>query len=415
MKNAILLFALLLLAGCNRSASPTLINMQIVDQNGFSEVINSKERLEGMARVNYFSPQPYQKVLRTYSKDASGCSKSILTSYHKNGQLKQYLEAANLRACGSYYEWHSNGQLRIAAHVLSGHADLTFGSEGSWVFDGETCAYNEEGICIARIPYSKGVLEGVSYHYYDCGTLHTTTPFLHGKMHGICYEYAPDGTCLAEEHYCNGIKEGSTKTFWDPSVQKSHEEYHKGLLENATYWDPSGKIIAEVCHKKGWRPCYQEGTLHYMEEIQGGTAEGTIKEYLNGVVIHTWNIHNTIIDGPEWFFNEDGSALLLITWHMGFIQGVSKSWYPCGLLESERYMHQNQKNGPFRAWYENGTTMFIEEYETDKLIEGHYYNINSQIPVSFIENGRGTATLFDGKGRFLRRITYCDGLPMTGI
>ena len=64
------------------------------------------------------------------------------------------------------------------------------------------------------------------------------------------------------------------------------------------------------------------------------------------------------------------------------------------------------------AWYENTSIMFIEEYENDVLIKGSYYKVDDKNPISTIINGNGTATIYDSKGRFIKKITYKDGLPL---
>ena len=67
-----------------------------------SETINSKDRLNAFEKTNFLSAQPYQKVMRVYGKQENGDIKACITSYHPNGQVKQYLESVNNRAFGAY-------------------------------------------------------------------------------------------------------------------------------------------------------------------------------------------------------------------------------------------------------------------------------------------------------------------------
>ena len=56
--------------------------------------------------------------------------------------------------------------------------------------------------------------------------------------------------------------------------------------------------------------------------------------------------------------------------------------------------------------------MFIEEYEDEALIDGKYFHINQRDPISEIMKGNGIATLYDGKGRLIKKIKYKNGNPI---
>lgn len=55
--------------------------------------------------------------------------------------------------------------------------------------------------------------------------------------------------------------------------------------------------------------------------------------------------------------------------------------------------------------------MLMEEYENDVLCKGSYYKLGKKDPISTIQRGSGTATLYDKEGRFLRKINYERGFP----
>ena len=56
--------------------------------------------------------------------------------------------------------------------------------------------------------------------------------------------------------------------------------------------------------------------------------------------------------------------------------------------------------------------MLMEDYEKDLLVNGTYYKKGDKKPVSRIEKGKGTATLYDPDGYFLKKIPYEKGLPL---
>ena len=56
--------------------------------------------------------------------------------------------------------------------------------------------------------------------------------------------------------------------------------------------------------------------------------------------------------------------------------------------------------------------MFIEEYEDDKLVKAQYFRNGKHAPESFVVAGKGTATLFNPEGNFIRKVFYNDGIPI---
>ena len=106
---------------------------------------------------------------------------------------------------------------------------------------------------------------------------------------------------------------------------------------------------------------------------------------------------------------------LYIEWQDDVIQGICRTWYPNGRLESERELLNNQKHGTSSAWYLDGSLMLIEEYENDVLQKGSYLKKGETKPVSTVENGEGTATFFCKDGRFLKRALYHKGQVIDGL
>src|SRR5262245_3027250 len=124
----LLLFLGVLLGSCTRRAEEQIVRLHLVDQNGMSETIQSKERLSRYQKVDFLSPQPFRKVHRVYGRGKDGSTYATLTSYYPNGQLCQYLEIVDARAYGAYREWHPNGQLRLQTEVVGGPADIEAGA-----------------------------------------------------------------------------------------------------------------------------------------------------------------------------------------------------------------------------------------------------------------------------------------------
>ena len=136
----------------------------------------------------------------------------------------------------------------------------------------------------------------------------------------------------------------------------------------------------------------------------------------NGDLCRIYHIQSRIKDGEELEFYP-GSSLerkklrISFFWQEGKIQGVVKTWYPNGELESQKEMSNNKKHGTSTVWYQDGNLMMIEEYDQGKLIRGDYFSTQERSPISRVWKGKGTATLFDSKGRLLQKIPYINGRP----
>lgn len=394
----------------------TCIN--IIDQNGTSETISNLDRLQRYAEVDFLKPQPYQKVLRVFNRDACGDLPSIITSYYPNGVPNQYLEVVNGRAKGTYLEWFSDGTQKISAYVIGGAADLTKCAEETWLFDGLNRAWDEEGRLVAELEYNKGDLHGTSIYYHKNGNPWKRVSCQRGKIEGIVEIFLENGTLFQTIAYTQGIKNGPSIRYWCEGSIASEECYCMGKLINGQYRDREGKKVGGICEGTGIKAVFGKESITELQEYREGHQEGMVKVFAkNGGVVQTYFIKNACKHGEEYWYYEPLTAMskprpkLLLTWYEGKIQGPAKTWFPNGNMESQREMSNNTKNGLSTAWYEDGNLMLIEEYEKDKIVKGEYYKKGDFLPVSQVIDGRGTATLFDPDGSFLRKVEYIRGIP----
>ncbi len=408
----------LLVTGCGFSpeeVDPSKItSINIIDRNGLSETISTKERLSSFDNTDFLSTQPYQKVLRVYGRGKGGDVRSCITSYHPNGQPKQYLEAVNNRAMGIYREWFSNGQLKIDAHVIGGSADLNTNAEESWLFEGCNRAWNEEGVLVAKIPYIKGEQQGEAIYYHANGSVWKTTFFDKGLPDGVQKVFLDNGALFQTVEYKSGQKDGLSTRFWNNSQIAYQEEYSVGQLMEARYYDMSTTKIAEIHNGKGQRAIFGKSTLQELQTYNNGVQEGEVRVFDEmEQLIRLYNVKNSVKTGEEVdYFPNTTQPKLLLSWNEGILQGSIKTWYENGLLESQKEVSSNKKNGLLTAWYRNGALMLVEEYDNDKLLKGEYYRIGENISVSKITKGNGIATLFTPEGTFSRKVHYQEGKPI---
>ena len=410
-----LAISLLLLAGCRSGSdhTETIVSMQMVDRNGFSETISSKERLGIYQKVDFLSSQPYEKVLRVFTKDGEGKSHSKLTTYHENGGVWQYLEALDGRANGRFLKWHENGKVKIEARVLDGMADFTELAQQNWLFDGKTSIWDDKGNLEAEFVYDKGYLEGEANYYYPDGQLQKVIPYIHGNVEGIITIYGKDGEAIESHTFKNGLREGPSTAQWEEGPSKSQEQYTAGRLIHGIYFDQDGLPVAEIENGHGIKAEFEERFLAYLTEYNNGVPDGLVKQYsTRGNLISKYLIKNGCKHGEEWQYYPDNTPKLMLTWHEDAIQGMVKTWYPNETLESQREMSSNKKQGLSFAYYVDGSLMLMEEYDNDQLVSGSYYKRGEEEPISKVEKGEGLATLYTSEGHFHSKVTYERGQPV---
>ncbi len=392
-----------------------LARVNIIDHSGLSETITNKERLKELTERNFLAPQPYQKVMRIYAHDKEGSSRSSITSYYENGQVRQYLECINGRACGLYQEWHPNGQTKLLSHVLAGQADIDEKSFATWSFDGLCKAWDDQGCLTATFAYQHGALNGSSETFYVTGERRRETPYDNDVKEGREITYSKTGAILEQISYHNDLRQGECFGNYSDGKEAWREEYQEDFLVTATYLRPTGEIISSVVNSEGIRSVFEEDHLISQEEIHNGHPEGwtTLFEY-DGTVERKYQVKNGKKNGTEirYFLDKNNSTpRLALEWRDGILHGTVKTWYQNGTLESQREICQNVKQGLSMAWYPDGGTMLVEEYADDKLVRGRYHGKGETSSQSTVEKGTGIATIFDTSGSVIEKIHYADGKP----
>jgi len=409
------LLFVLLLTGCARSSQePQIVSLQRLDRNGFSETISNGERLALHQKTDFLAPQPYEKILRVYHRDAEGRTHSRITSYHPSGQVKQYLEVVDGRAHGLYREWHPNGQIKAEMCVIEGVADLSPQALSSWMFDGLARVWDENGHLVSQIPYNKGMLEGEQLVFYTTGAIKQRIPYRSDLLQGREERLDEGGGLLAFRHYQIGQAHGESASYWSDGSLQGSEWYESGKLLRGCYQSSSGELISQVIEGVGLQALFDEKRLTGYREIQAGEPRGRVEEIdEEGVTTRLYHMVEGKMEGEETlYFPSTRQPKLLLNWAEDAVQGVVRSWYPTGQLEAEIEMVRNQKHGSAFAWYRSGELMLVERYEEGTLQDGSYYAPNSSSPVSQIIEGAGIATLYDSSGRFLRKVPYEGGQPL---
>lgn len=420
----VFLFFILLTTGCgNRhgtNAHP-MTSIQLIDRNGFKETISAHERLKYYENTDFLTSQPYSKIIRNFARNSQGKTPSRLTTYHDNGQLWQYLDVVNGRSCGSYREWHENGTLHVELTVIEGLGDLSEEAQLGWVFDGRSRAWDSQGHLLAEIYYEKGKLQGNAFYYHENGKIRQVSPYEEGYIDGDLVYYNQTGEVIGKTPYKQGKRDGIATFKGDSKKPAYSEEYRDDFLLEATYHDFSGTIVSRINKGNGVQALFDLGKLQKMREYVDGVPQGEVKLFNEkGQLQSLFHMTDGVKHGGEWIyylslFEGSLQPKLYIHWCEGVAQGMTRTWYSNGVLESEREISDNKKQGVSSAWYKDGSLMMIEEYENDELYRGTYMKKGESHPVSSVEDGEGTATFYDANGFFLKRVPYSKGRPIHDI
>lgn len=400
-------FLFIFLSSCSRREEAHLVSFHTVDRNHFQETIDHPERLKTLSRIDFRSTQPYEKVVRVYSKE--GKRSALFTRYHPNGQLWQYLETVSGRCHGKYEEWHENGSLSIRAHLIEGVGDLTESAASTWVFDGLSEAFDPNGVLKASIYYEKGLLHGVS-RYYEEGKLKREVPFVQGVIDGVERWFDSEGKMVGGRSYAKGVLSGSSFHLGSAERAPFEEEFLEGKLIWGKYFDFEGHCHSIVEQGRGVRSEFLFGFLQKEEEIEGGQIV-LMRLFQKGKLHSSCQLNDGIKQGEEIYFRKDGSQSLSIDWDNDEIHGRVRSWYPTGAIESDREFSHNKREGKSYSWYPNGEMMLFEEYQNDRLVEGKYFALHQSQPVSRVREGEGLATLYDAEGHLIQKVSYMKGTP----
>lgn len=212
--------------------------------------------------------------MRVYPRDSQGNTRTYLTTYHPNGQPKQYLEAVNNRAHGGYREWHPEGALKLEAYIIGGDGDLGAAAEKTWLFDGTARVWDENKKQTAAILYEKGSLHGPSIYYHPNGQIWKRVPYEKNQICGKMEIFLENGEIFQTIDYVEGKLHGKSLKYWSGGALAADETYQNDLLVSGVYTNLDGTLASEVKEGKGFAP--------YLERKRSSNCKSISKGFLRG-------------------------------------------------------------------------------------------------------------------------------------
>ncbi len=162
-------------------------------------------------------------------------------------------------------------------------------------------------------------------------------------------------------------------------------------------------------------------TLERIQYSDGNIEGQRVLYYPNGQISIVENYIQNQYNGPYQSFYEDGAPRQFGTFKDGQFDGELKTYYkePAGRLKESVFMSNGVENGPFKQYYPDGQTEAEGTY-TNGLKEGSFkeYHTNGNISaegnyLNDIEDGE--IKIFDTTGTLIKIYVFKDKRPVETI
>lgn len=251
--------------------------------------------------------------------------------------------------------------------------------------------YYQEGKIRSTYSYKNGEWDGPYTYYNEAGELEAIGSKKNGKNHGDSYEYWSNGQLKRFEHSEMGTATGPYKNYYSNGQINTEGSYDKAG-EDLGYWTgyrigkwteyyENGKIkeeqyyidsigtkeklrIAEYRKAKNARPEFPIGSAVTYDKSGKKTSEYIYKDYL-------------LVKFVKYYSNGKEKEITNYTdFHQGFCSqnpsyyikgGQYYEYYESGNKKVEGNYLNNEKDGEWHTWSENGQLIKKEKYKNGKL------------------------------------------------
>ena len=357
-------------------------------------------------------------LVRVYDTDG----KPHFEQEHKAGQIRKYRYfdkqgkvVGEESARGSKLRWVS----RFPSGVVQQEGELVNGK-----LEGKVRQFHEAGYLSGESTYRDGLQEGTAKEYYADGTVSSQQEYKQGQPEGLHRRFHENGQPAAEGWLAAGERQGEWRTYYangqpeersfylDNEPEGFQEYYHPdgrkylelnfaaGLVRGHVQYDTTGKVLHRVNIAKGNGPAewkhlngkpmgrftyrfghkdgeetifYPAGKpqarYHYRHQALHGTAE---RYYANGKLQSQAHYHLGELDSTFRRYDEKGRLEFTACYRNGNIDGTMKWLYPSGKTETEGQKKDDQREGYFTYYAEDGTPQ-VRFFYVRGLVRGYSY------------------------------------------
>jgi len=202
------------------------------------------------------------------------------------------------------------------------------------------------------------------YTYYVAGT--------QWVFHGF-YEVWQGTTLLSREHYRNGVRHGSSATFFADGDTATLVNYVDGSLEGeASSWYENGRLMEVETYVGNvlngpYQKWYETGLNMEVGDYVDGVKFMTEwwSWYANGRMSYHREVFDNLTTDTEWY--DDGKMKAYTEYMDGLLNGVRKTWDTDGSRTEAHYL-EGQAHGLYVAWDASGNKTYEARSEYDQLI-----------------------------------------------
>ena len=254
--------------------------------------------------------------------------------------------------------------------------------------------YYKSGILSSEGMMRDGKPDGYWKSYYENGKIKSEGNRKNYELDSIWKFYKENGRLILDAEYRNGKKNGVKTTYLEKETIR--ENYRNDVKEGyARYYYPDGKLKMEVPFQNGLE-------WGFGKEYDPDGTIITLTEYKRGFVVDRMRINRKDKDNLK--------------------QGKWYTFYPNGNIHVEGTYKDDQKDGYFKEYAENGDLLSVEKYingkkqleaqEVKKLdLKNEYYPDGKIKSSGTFRNGlpEGIFREYNPTGQVIKSLVYSEG------
>ncbi len=243
-----------------------------------------------------------------------------------------------------------------------------------------------------------------------------------GKYTEFKYE---NGELSSEGYIREGKPDGYWKTYYPEGTLKTEGNRSDFMLDGVwKFYSSDGQINEIISYsegkKQGLSERYKKGDLIERCQYQRDTLSGICEEFSEGTLLREIPFSEGKQDGIGYEFTALGEIRAILTYKEGFLrqrerinrtdklgrkQGLWKGFYPERLLKSEGTYVDDEKNGLFKTFNDEGEIISLEKYENGVLITDAAETTVVDIRNQYYSNGkvRSSGSYKDGEKHGVHR------------
>lgn len=147
------------------------------------------------------------------------------------------------------------------------------------------------------------------------------------------------------------------------------------------------------------------------------SQNGILKSfYPDGTIESALSFVDDVYDGTSYWFYPNGNLESEKTYSIGKLNGWIKSYYKSGLVKEEFYVNEGVKDGLHKAYYENGGLKFVKSYDKGRLVKqiNLDYDVNFRATAEDYKAGNRQYLLQEKKAELLCDAEICP-IPVDGL